>query len=153
MSLTINPDENRARSDAYRAAGLRTWFDADRIWLWAGSSAGAITVLDEIGTEAHRHLQHMYVFAPTIAHDSGLWTFLIQPHEIAADTQEFMAQRSILIAKPGTEVRLPTPADERAAHLWWIREPLGEMPSAGYLLETLAICHKIRSRRTGVIRQ
>ncbi|WP_067542844.1 hypothetical protein [Nocardia crassostreae] len=154
MSLSSNPaDENHARSDAYRAAGLTTWFAEDRIWLWAGNSANAITVLDEIGTEAHRHLQQVCLYAPTVAHDSGLWTFLTSPVEIDSDTQEFMARRSILIAKPGVEVLLPSPADEHAAHLWWIREPLGELPSTNYVLETLSICHKIRSRRVGVIRQ
>lgn len=110
----------------------------------ASSTLGAITMPAELAARVRLHLQHQGIrHGPIISHPrSNRWTLLVQP-DIPDDVATFarLFRMQVAVARPGTEIALPSPVRRHSGFRCWSDPPTDAYrPSGSVVLAAIYAC-------------
>jgi hypothetical protein len=110
----------------------------------ASNTLGAITMPAELAARVRLHMQHQGIrLGPIISHPrSNRWTILVRP-DIPDDVPTFarLFRGQVSVARPGTEIALPSPIRRHSGFRCWSEPPTDDYrPSGSVVLAAVYAC-------------
>lgn len=114
------------------------------IMVAASSRLAAITMPEELAKRVRDHMQDQGIRGGPIISlpRSGSWTFLIRP-DIPDDAPTFagLFRMQVAVARPGTEIALPSPIHRHSQFRCWEDPPTDAyQPPGSVVLDTIYAC-------------
>ncbi|WP_019925520.1 hypothetical protein [Nocardia sp. BMG111209] len=144
---TLPVDTLTTRTEFYRSVGgldahIRPELQA--IIVPASSTLGAIMMPAELAARVRLHMQKQGIRSgPIISHPrSSRWTFLVRPDmDIDVQTYAGMFRIQVTVARPGTEIALPSPIRRHQQFRCWTQPPTDRYrPSGSVALAAIDAC-------------
>lgn len=151
---TIPADTLASRCEFYRRTcelDARVRPEMEAITVAASNRLGAVTMPAELAARVRLHLQHQGVrVGPIISHPrASRWTFLVRP-DIPDDAATFARLFGIQVdvARPGTEIALPSPVRRHIGFRCWSQPATDAYrPSGLIVLAAIDACTGVPRRR------
>ncbi|MFE3544578.1 hypothetical protein ACFXK0_16590 [Nocardia sp. NPDC059177] len=101
--------------------------DSRRILLHIGAHYGAVTMPGDLGERVQARLRATDLAGPVVAHPRARrWTFLTgpcRPDSLEATESAELFRLYATVACSGSQIVLPSPADERTGYRTWVQAP------------------------------
>jgi hypothetical protein len=126
----------------YRDFHLQATIDpaSSHILLEIGRDYGALTMPADLGEQVLRQLRQA---GPVVHHPRARrWTFItgpVRPGSLTTSLSAELFRRYVTVASAGSQVVLPSAADERTGYRTWVRSPQAAdpVPPPGSVIEAL----------------